>query len=71
MSEVLDSTEFSEPFNDVDSSQDELLLEDEDNKESVGKNIWFFVLAAVLIGFFIWLLLGLWGYLQEMSYGHG
>ena len=71
MSEVLDSIEFNEPFNDADSSQDELVLEDEDKEGSLEKNIWFFVLAAVLIGFFIWLLLGLWGYLQEMSYGHG
>ncbi|MGD0817036.1 MAG: hypothetical protein ABR986_01390 [Methanomassiliicoccales archaeon] len=74
LSDVLDSTDSSEPINEPDLIGDEEILSEdkmeEDNKDTV-KTIWFVAFAAILIGFFIWLFLGLWGYLQEMSYGHG
>ena len=44
--------------------------EDEEGLE-IGKTALYLIIAAVFIGFFVWLLIGLWGYLQEMTYGHG
>ncbi|HEY3419686.1 MAG TPA: hypothetical protein VGK23_03960 [Methanomassiliicoccales archaeon] len=44
---------------------------DEEEARDHGRGILYLVFAAVITGFFLWLLLGLWGFLQEMSYGHG
>lgn len=75
MSNVLDSSDPNEPINGPDPIGEEgITLEDEmeeEDKKDAGKSIWFVAFAAILIAFFIWLFLGLWGYLQEMSYGHG
>jgi hypothetical protein len=57
------------PIDDVDMLLDEEM--DENSKKDAGKNILYIAFAAICIGFFIWILLGLWGYMQEMSYGHG
>ncbi|MFA5313747.1 MAG: hypothetical protein WC375_10620 [Methanomassiliicoccales archaeon] len=52
---------------------DMLLSDDvgETNKKEIARSLSYLVFAAIVTGFFIWLLLGVWGYLQEMSYGHG
>ena len=74
MSDVVDPSGSLPPTDDPELleevselSEEEL---DEDGRE-IGKGILYIGLAAVFIGFFVWLLIGLWGYLQEMSYGHG
>jgi hypothetical protein len=75
LSEVFDALNSSELVSvpdhiDGDEMPIEGELKEEDNGES-GKSISFFVFSAILVAFFIWLLIGLWGFLQEMSYGHG
>lgn len=59
----------ADPVDDVDMLLDEEM--DEESKKDAGKSILYIVAAAICIGFLVWILLGLWGYMQDMSYGHG
>lgn len=75
MSEVIEPTNFSEPIDGADLiDYNEVTLDEElkeDDEKGIGKGGWYIVFAVVIIAIFLWILLGFWGYLQEMSYGHG
>jgi hypothetical protein len=74
VSEVTESLDPTEPVVEPGLIDDEEAALDEELKEEekgIGKGGWYIIFASAIIVFFLWMLLGLWGYLQEMSYGHG
>jgi hypothetical protein len=68
---IVDQTDQPLSYEEELQLEKEQAEEDEEDAKGVGKTIWYVIISAVLLGFFFWLLIGLWGFLQEMTYGHG
>lgn len=75
MSEYAESSNSRESIDEpYPEEEEEISLGEEtegEDKNDIGKSIAFFIAAGIIFTLFVWLLIGAWGYLQEMSYGHG
>jgi hypothetical protein len=70
MSECLNEFDTSEPFDGSETLDDALFLDDEpESEEEKGTSIWFLIAAGVVIVALIWIILGVWRYLQVLGNG--
>jgi hypothetical protein len=68
MSECVEHSDTDEPIDGPSTDAEEAMLDPESDEEK-GTSIWFLLGMGFLMAVLIWIVFGVWRFLQVMSYG--